>query len=178
MHSPSLLPKTASYSSKQGFLTGQTHRRLHRQSSDSLQDRCEQLSRLVDQGPTLIDFMIARSLERRAYAADQALLEHTPLTALQIAKTQEDLDRLPPLPKVADRLDVGERFECLSTISYYSRQAELHYRREGKGYCLYSVGNNGKDDGGKGIVNGNGDDESVKKNWDDMVIRMPAVQKQ
>jgi hypothetical protein len=56
--------------------------------------------------------------------------------------------------------------------------AELHYRREGKGYCLYSVGHNGKDDGGKGIVNGNRNDESMKKDWDDMVIRVPASQTQ
>ena len=56
--------------------------------------------------------------------------------------------------------------------------AELHYRREDKGYCLYSVGRNGKDDGGKGVVNGIGDDESMKKDWDDMVIRVPAAQKQ
>ena len=29
--------------------------------------------------------------------------------------------------------------------------AELHYRQEGGGYLLYSVGPNGKDDGGKGL---------------------------
>jgi membrane protease YdiL (CAAX protease family) len=309
---------------------------------------CHRMARLVGQGSTLCDFLMARSLEERACAGDEALLEHTPLTAAQIAKMREDLDRLPPMPKVADPLDVGERFGCLSTISYCSRQgraslvelkcytelepmeakepsrvfealarysarttmdwdlalrmgnswynriaaayrrptwtaqkealgklnddlhmlrttardvpsldkamlvdprkafservgqlilimflpstaleynldatpamtrdltklafalaayradrgsyparlaglapkyvrevpkdifndAELHYRREGKGYCLYSVGNNGKDDGGKGIVNGLRDDESMKKDWDDMVIRMPAA---
>ena len=30
--------------------------------------------------------------------------------------------------------------------------SELHYRQEGGGYLLYSVGPNGKDDGGKGTT--------------------------
>jgi hypothetical protein len=42
MHSPSLSPRTALYSAQRGFLTGSTHREGNRQSSDPLQNRCEQ----------------------------------------------------------------------------------------------------------------------------------------
>ncbi len=53
--------------------------------------------------------------------------------------------------------------------------SELHYRQEGGGYLLYSVGVNGKDDGGKGM-----DDRKAGEDWDDLAVRVPAapVQKQ
>ncbi len=50
--------------------------------------------------------------------------------------------------------------------------AQPHYRQEGKGYLLYSVGSNGEDDGGKGFENGRRAGESVEN--DDLVVRMPA----
>ena len=58
--------------------------------------------------------------------------------------------------------------------------SELHYRQEGEGYLLYSVGPNGRDDGGKGV-----DDEEkaivenadahVWNGWDDLSVRVPAA---
>ena len=48
--------------------------------------------------------------------------------------------------------------------------AELHYRLEGGGYLLYSVGVNGKDDGGKGM-----DDRNEGEDWDDIAVRIPAA---
>ena len=48
--------------------------------------------------------------------------------------------------------------------------SELHYRQEGGGYLLYSVGINGKDDGGKGY-----DDRKGGENWDDLAVRVPAA---
>jgi hypothetical protein len=50
--------------------------------------------------------------------------------------------------------------------------AELHYAREGDGYLLYSVGANGKDDGGKSY-----DDRKEDEDWDDLTIRMSAATK-
>jgi hypothetical protein len=47
--------------------------------------------------------------------------------------------------------------------------SELHYRREGDGYLLYSVGPNGKDDGGKSF-----DDCKAAEGWDDVVVRVPG----
>ncbi len=48
--------------------------------------------------------------------------------------------------------------------------AELHYRPEGGGYLLYSVGANGKDDGGKGVA-----DRKAGEDWDDLAVRVPAA---
>ena len=48
MHSPSLSPRTTSYSAKLSFLTGWAQRGLHRKPSDPLQNRCKQSSRHGD----------------------------------------------------------------------------------------------------------------------------------
>ena len=47
---------------------------------------------------------------------------------------------------------------------------ELHYRPEGTGYLLYSVGVNEKDDGGK-----TREDRKADEDWDDLVVRMTAA---
>ncbi len=44
----------------------------------------------------------------------------------------------------------------------------LHYKRQGTGYLLYSVGPNGKDDNGRGY-----DDRKMGEDWDDISIRIP-----
>jgi hypothetical protein len=51
--------------------------------------------------------------------------------------------------------------------------AELHYRLEGNGYLLYSVGANGEDDGGTGLDETKADGRP----GDDLVVRVPAVVK-
>lgn len=49
----------------------------------------------------------------------------------------------------------------------------LHYHRVGAGYVLYSVGPNGKDDGGKNRAESG--DVSLPEEADDIVIQMPLV---
>ena len=48
--------------------------------------------------------------------------------------------------------------------------SELHYQQDGGGYLVYSVGVNGKDDGGKGY-----DDRKEGEDWDDLAVRVPAA---
>jgi hypothetical protein len=51
-------------------------------------------------------------------------------------------------------------------------EADLHYRRNGHGYLLYSVGPNGKDDGGRTIFDSGRDATGRLEYWDDVVIRI------
>jgi hypothetical protein len=56
---------------------------------------------------------------------------------------------------------------------------ELHYRREGDGFLLYSVGNNGRDDGGKSYDDRDYSREleemvKDKEDYDDLVVRLPV----
>ena len=79
------------------------------------------LARLTGQGPTLIDSCIGSALEMEAFAGDRAVLEHIRLTAAQAAKMRNDLANLPPTPKVADKIDVGERFTYLDSVERLAR---------------------------------------------------------
>ena len=45
---------------------------------------------------------------------------------------------------------------------------DLHYSLQGGGYLLYSIGPNGKDDGGKGVE----DRKEGSEPWDDIAIRI------
>ena len=49
----------------------------------------------------------------------------------------------------------------------FAGDADLHYSRKGDGYLLYSVGENGKDDGGRGHW-----DTKKYQDYDDLAVRM------
>jgi hypothetical protein len=51
----------------------------------------------------------------------------------------------------------------------FNNDGELRYAREGDGFLLYSLGTNGKDDGGKGY-----DDRKNNEDWDDLGVRIVA----
>ncbi|MBN2022158.1 MAG: hypothetical protein JW809_05145 [Pirellulales bacterium] len=80
------------------------------------------LARLVGQGPTLVDALVATSVEEMACAADQALLQHARLAPGQLARIREDLDRLPAMPARADKIDSAERFTYLDNVFVCSRE--------------------------------------------------------
>jgi hypothetical protein len=47
----------------------------------------------------------------------------------------------------------------------FAEDAPLHYKREGAGYLLYSVGPNGRDDAGR-----TRDDAKNGEEWDDLSV--------
>lgn len=78
---------------------------------------CHRLARLAGQGPTVIDVFIAYSIDEAACMGDEALLQHAQLTASQATKMREDLNRLPAMPRMADKIDLGERFTYLNSVA-------------------------------------------------------------
>ena len=86
---------------------------------------CHRLARLAGQGPTVVEAFDAFSIEETACAGDQALLQHAHLNVPQISKMREDLDRLSPMPKMADKLNIAERFTYLNVASDYSRHGSV-----------------------------------------------------
>jgi hypothetical protein len=83
---------------------------------------CHRLARLVGQGPTMVEALVAVNVDGAACAGDQALLQHARLTAAQIARMRADLDKLPAMPKMVDKIDVGERFMYLDSVGMTARQ--------------------------------------------------------
>jgi len=57
-------------------------------------------------------------------------------------------------------------------VDIFNNDADLHYRREGNGYVLYSVGINERDDGDKTC-----EENTEGEGWDDIAVRMPATEK-
>jgi hypothetical protein len=120
-----LLPAMQGYRSVARALCARTMLRLNEgKLEDAWEDllSCHRLARLVGQGPMMVEAFVAFSIEEMACTGDQALLQHVHLTAIQIAKMREDLNQLPAMPKMADKLDVAERFTYLNIVSDYSRQ--------------------------------------------------------
>jgi hypothetical protein len=98
-------------------------------------------------------------------AADRGTMQHE-LTALAfaIAAYRADHNAYP-----AQLADLTPQYVAKAPKDLFN-DSDLHYRREGNGYLLYSVGINGKDDGGKGYV-----DAKENERCDDVAIRMPAA---
>ena len=83
---------------------------------------CHRLARLVGQGPNLVELLVAAAIDGMARGGDRALLEHAHLTAVQIAEMRADLDHLPPMSKMADKIDVAERCIYLDNVSRVARE--------------------------------------------------------
>lgn len=91
------------------------------------------LGRLIGQGPTLIEVLVGITIDGVACKGDQTLLQHTRLTAMQGIKMREDLCRLPPMPKVADKIELSERFFGLDSVLVAAREGPdfLHKLADG-----------------------------------------------
>jgi hypothetical protein len=75
---------------------------------------CHRLSRLTGQGRTIVEMFVAEAIENLTCVADQALLAHGNLTANQARQMFNDLQKLPPLPHMADAVELGERYLFLN----------------------------------------------------------------
>jgi hypothetical protein len=84
---------------------------------------------LVGQGPFFDDALVAITIDWIADAGDRALLRHAGLTAGQIAKMRQGLTGLPPMPRMADSLERGERLLVLDCALWASRQAAVDPRK-------------------------------------------------
>lgn len=114
-----LLPAPMQYKTVADTLAARATLRLHEgKVAEAWEDllTCHRLARLLGQGPMEIDVCCAGAPSELACAGNQVLLQHAQLTAAQIREMREDLNRLPPLPTMADILDVGERFAYLDTV--------------------------------------------------------------
>jgi hypothetical protein len=82
---------------------------------DAWQDvlACHRLGRLVGRGGTLIEALVGIGVESAARQSALAFLDNPKLTAQRIKSCLRDLQALPPVSPVADKIDVAERFMML-----------------------------------------------------------------
>jgi hypothetical protein len=79
------------------------------------------LGRVIARGATLIEFLVGAAVDGMLSQADVAFLQHSKADAKRVAGYLRDLQQLPPLPAVADRVDQAERFTFLESVSRVDR---------------------------------------------------------
>jgi hypothetical protein len=108
-----LLPGLQSYRSSVYVLSMRAMLRLEKGQMEEAWDdllACHRLARLAGQGLTLIDALVGISIETIACTGDQAMVQSGRLTAKQARKMQDDLAKLAPMLRMADKIDLAERF--------------------------------------------------------------------
>jgi hypothetical protein len=82
---------------------------------------CHRLGRLVGHGPTLIQSFVAIAIDLIPANADLVWLERAGMTVQPARGCLQDLQRLPPLPTIADKIDLAERFLFLDSMQLVRR---------------------------------------------------------
>src|SRR5262249_49650080 len=82
---------------------------------------CHRLGRLVGRGGTLIEGLVGIPIESIASAADLVFLDKAKLTEKQLQDCLRDLQKLPPLPELAGKFDLSERFVFLDIVMRMER---------------------------------------------------------
>jgi hypothetical protein len=77
---------------------------------------CHRLARLLTRSGTLIETLVGIALDAIASNAELTFLSHSKHSSKQILAWLADLRRLPPMPPIADKLDLTERFMTLDTL--------------------------------------------------------------
>lgn len=83
------------------------------------------IARHVAGGFTLIEGLVGIAIDGMALRAEERLLNSPRLTAAQAGRFLKDLQQLPPLPPLADKIDEGERFMGLDatvTLARYHKK--------------------------------------------------------
>jgi hypothetical protein len=82
---------------------------------------CRRLGRLVARGGTLLESLVGIAIDQVASSAELAFLDRARLNAEQAQAHLRDLQRLPPLPPLADKMDLGERLVFLDSVQLVQR---------------------------------------------------------
>lgn len=82
---------------------------------------CHRLARLIGRGGTLIEALVGMAIEQMTCSADLALLREAKLSNEQIRRCLNDLQALPSLPPLADKIGVGERSMWLNSLQLIQR---------------------------------------------------------
>ena len=118
----SLLPGVQKCRSLASALTARAMLRVQEGKLDEAwQDllACHRLARLIRRGATLIESLVGIALEAVVCNTELAYLDKAKLTAAQVRDRLKDLQTLPPMVPLADKVDLGERFmflDCMQMV--------------------------------------------------------------
>jgi len=94
-------------------------------SDEAWQDllACHRLGRLVARG-SLIEFLVGVAIDSVASYASLVFLDRAELTPRQIRDCLRALEELPPIPPLADKYDLNERFVILDLVRQINRKPD------------------------------------------------------
>src|SRR5262245_7668910 len=91
---------------------------------------CHRLGRVVAGGASFVEALTGIAIDINAVLADLAFLSETKLTSKQLKDCLRDLQALPPMPAIADKMDLSERFWFLESVMIVNRDGA---------YCLEAL---------------------------------------
>jgi hypothetical protein len=93
-------------------------------SAEAWQDlqTCHRLGRHVAKGGTLIEGLVGIAIDNIATGADVVFLDNAPLNAKRAERCLRDLQQLPPMPTIAGKVDLSERFTFLDMVMVIDRR--------------------------------------------------------
>lgn len=83
---------------------------------------CHRLARLVGEGCCLVETLVGYAIEGIATSAEFPLAHYGNLSAAQATRFQKEIAALPPIVRMANRLDIGERYMFLDATTQLARQ--------------------------------------------------------
>jgi hypothetical protein len=96
------------------------------------------LGRLIGQGPTLVEALVAIGIDHYGIQADIAIAGSGKVSVDACHQFAKDLDHLPPLPIPSEKIDLGERYSLLDAISSLARDAKLRLQDAGPLAKIYA----------------------------------------
>jgi hypothetical protein len=102
---------------------------------------CQRLGRLVAEGPTLIEALVGIAIGGIASDATLVYIEHVNPDAEQSALLARQLEKLLPLPRMVDRIELCERFMFLDITQRVAGTNGTNFE-----LLINLTGNSGRDD--------------------------------
>jgi hypothetical protein len=97
---------------------------------------CHRLGRLLSRGGTLIEMLVGLAIDQVASNADYGFLDKAQPSSTQIQRYLRDLDKLPPMSRVADHLSLAERFMFLDSAMFVSGQSIDYMKGESSAFSV------------------------------------------
>jgi hypothetical protein len=82
---------------------------------------CHRLGRLIARGATVVEAVVGIAIDQIVSNADLVYLEHSGLSAKQVAASLRDLQALPPMPGLQEKFDLAERVVYLDALQWVHR---------------------------------------------------------
>ncbi|WP_020471786.1 hypothetical protein [Zavarzinella formosa] len=82
---------------------------------------CHRLGRVMERGGTLIEYLVGVAIQSIAIQGETVFLSQTKLTIPQLTACRDDLGRLPPPSRVAEKIDLAERYYLLDAMQMAAR---------------------------------------------------------